>query len=125
MKEIKSIKSIGTPRKIELSIEPKTHVIVISQGDNEVKVTKDQVNSLRMLKEGTKYPDGVFTTKFPSNRFEKRDNDIIVASAVSEFNDSIVMLNSAQVDKIVRYMDKNRPYVTWERDLVRKGIVYW
>lgn len=121
---MKEIKSIGTPRKIELSIEPKTHVIVISQGDNEVKVTKDQVNSLRMLRDGTKYPDGTFTAKFPSNKFEKHDDNLIVASAVSEYNDSVVMLNSAQVDKIVRYMDKNRPYVTWERDLIRKGIVY-
>lgn len=126
MKEIKSIKSIGNQsKKIELFTEPKTHVIVVSQGDNEVKLAKDHVNSLRMLKEGTKYPDGVFTTKLPSNRFEKRDNEtIVVSSTASEYNDSIVTLNSAQVDKIVRYMEKNRPYITWERDLYRKGIVY-
>lgn len=122
MKEIKTVGNAS--KKIGLSIEPKTHVLVISQGANEIKITKDQVNDLRMLKEGTKYRDGVFTTRFPSNRFEKGDNGVIIGRAVSEFNDAVVTLDEAQVDKIVKYMDKNRPYITWTRDLIRKGIVY-
>ena len=123
MKETKTLTKIGG-KSINLSIEYPSHVIVISQGDNQIKVTKDQVNDLRMLKDGTKYADGVFTTQFPSNRFEKHDNGNIVARAVSEFNDAIVVLNPSQVDKVVRFMDKNRPKITWTRDLIRKGVVY-
>lgn len=123
MKETKTLTKIGG-KSINLSIEYPSHVIVISQGDNQIKVTKDQVNDLRMLKEGTKYPDGVFTAQFPSNRYEKHDNGNIVVKALSEFNDGIIVLNPSQVDKVVRYMDKNRPKITWTRDLIRKGIAY-
>ena len=120
---MKDIKNVST-RSINLSIEPKSHVIVIEQGDNQIKVTKDQVNDIRMLRDGVKYKDGVFTTSFPSNRFEKQENGSIVCLAVSETHDGLVTLNKEQVDKLVRYMDKNRPYITWTRDLMRKPSVY-
>ena len=123
MKETKKLTRIGG-KSINLTIEYPTHVLVVSQGDNEIKLTKDQVNDLRMLKEGTKYKDGVFTSQFPSNRFEKYDNGNIIIKAVSEFNDGIVVLNSDQVDKVVRFKDKHRPKITWTRDLIKKGIVY-
>lgn len=100
------------PKSIYLTVDRR--LMVVEQNSKKIKLTKDQVNDIRMLRDGVKYTEGVFTSKFPENRFEKIGKNSILATSM-ESQESIT-LDNAQIDKIVRFMDKNRPRLAWTRD---------
>ena len=105
---------------VQLSIEPKTRLLVIKQGDNEVKLTRDSVIGLKKLREG-KFESGVYTsTLLPRNRCTVAENGSITIVCKDEFEDNVVLLaNHKKLDDYQRvqdYVDKNKGRIAWERD---------
>lgn len=109
---------------VRLSIEPKTKLLVIEQDGNEIKVTRNQVNNLRKLREGS-FDGNVFTsTIIPRNRFQMDANGSIVATCINEYNnDTVTIKRHRKVDDLQRifdYVEKNKGRIAWDRDFKGK-----
>ena len=105
---------------VQLSIEPKTRLLVIKQGDNEVKLTRDGVIGLKKLREG-KFESGVYTsTLLPRNRFTVAENGTITVVCKDDWEDNtVVIANHKKLDDLQRineFVDKNKARIAWERD---------
>ena len=111
---------------VRLSIEPKTRLLVVEQDGNEIKLTRNQVNNLRKLREGA-FEDNVFTsTIIPRNRFQMDANGGIVASCLNEIsNDNVTIKRHRKKDDLQRifdYVEKNKGRIAWDRDFKGRFI---
>ena len=105
---------------VQLSIEPKTRLLVIKQGGNEVKITRDHVIKMRKLREGT-LPNGCFTSLLsPRNRFTMTESGTITIACKDEWEDNtVVIANHKKLDDLQRiseFVDKNKGRIAWERE---------
>ena len=105
---------------VQLSIEPKTRFLVLKQGTNEVKITRDHVIKMKKLREGT-LPNECFTsTLTPHNRFTMDDKGNITITCKDDWeNNSVVVANHKKLDDLARideFVNKNKPYIAWERE---------
>ena len=105
---------------VRLSIEPQTRLLVIKQGNNEVKFTRDAVIGMKKLKEG-QIENGVYTsTLIPRNRVTASENGQISIVCKDEWEDNIVVLKKkGKIDdyqRVVDYVDKNKASIAWDRD---------
>ena len=105
---------------VQLSIEPKTRLLVVKQGDNMVKITRDSVINMKKLREGG-FESNVFTsTLSPRNRFTMAENGSITIVCKDDYEDNIVLIaNHKKLDDLKRiqdFVDKNRARIAWERE---------
>lgn len=109
---------------VQLSIEPQTRLLLVQQGDNTIRMTRDQVNNLKRLREN-EFEDNVFTSTLkPINRFHKNDAGSIIASCVNDYgDDTVVIQNTKRYDDLARitaFVDQNRTRIAWSRDFRRR-----
>ena len=105
---------------VQLSIEPQTKLLVIKQGDNEVRFTRDGVIGLKRLREGF-YKEGVYTSQLiPRNRCTVTENGTITISCKDDWSDNVVVIaNHKKLDdleRIQQFVDKNKARIAWERE---------
>lgn len=109
---------------VQLSIEPNTRLLVVKQGDNEVKITRDHVIKMRKLREGT-MPNECFTsTLSPRSRFTMAENGTITITCKDDWSDNVVVIaNHKKLDDLARiqqFVDKNKTRIAWEREFKGK-----
>ena len=107
-------------KPVQLSIEPQTRLLVLKQGDNEVKITRDHVIKMKKLREGT-LPNGCFTSiLLPRNRFTMAENGTITVVCKDDYEDNtVVIANHKKLDDLQRindFVDKNKAKIAWDRD---------
>ena len=105
---------------VQLCIEPKTKLLVVKQGNNEVKITRDHVIKMKKLRDGT-LPNGCFTSLLiPRNRFTMAENGTITIVCKDEWSDNVVVIaNHKKLDdleRIQQFVDKNKAKIAWERE---------
>lgn len=125
MKEIKEphLKKVML-EPVQLSIEPQTRLLLVQQGDNTIRMTRDQVNKLKRLREN-EFEDNVFTSTLkPTNKFQKNDTGSIIASCVNDYgDDTVVIQNTKRWDDLARitaFVDQNKTRIAWSRDFKRR-----
>ena len=116
MEELKQIEL----SPINLSIEPKTRLLIIKQGKNEVKLTRDSVLDMKRLVEG-KINGKVYTsTIVPRNRFTASENGSITIVCKDDWEDNVVVITKhKKIDdyqRIIDYVDKNKARIAWDRE---------
>lgn len=105
---------------VQLSIEKPSRLLLVKQGDNVVKLTRDSVIAMKKLREGF-YKDGIYTSQLiPRNRFTVTENGNIVITCKDEFESSVVSIaNHKKLDDLQRILDfveKNKTKIAWERE---------
>lgn len=114
-----NLKSIDL-KPVQLSIEPKTRLLIVKQGDNEVKITRDHVIKMKKLREGTLPNDCFTSTLLPRNRFKIGENGTITISCKDDWGESVVtVVNHKKLDDLERiqeFVDKNKTKIAWERE---------
>lgn len=107
-------------RPVQLSIEPKTRLLVLKQGENEVKITRDHVIKMKKLREGTLPNDCFTSTLLPRNRFTVAENGTITVVCKDDWEDNVVVVsNHKKLDDLQRiqdFVDKNKGRIAWERE---------
>ena len=116
MQELKKIE-LGP---VQLSIEPKTHLLVIKQGTNEVKFTRDAVFGMKRVHDG-KIESGVYTsTILPRNRITASENGSISIICKDDWEDNVVVLKkNKKIDdyqRVLDFVDKNKATIAWDRE---------
>ena len=109
---------------VQLSIEPQTRLLVIKQGTNEVKITRDNVINMKKLREGKIEANAFTSTLTPRNRFSMAENGSILIVCKDEWEDNTVLIaNHKKLDDLQRiqdFVDKNRTRIAWEREFKRR-----
>lgn len=109
---------------VQLSIEPTTRLLVVKQGDNEIKLTRDSVIGMKKLREG-KFEGDVYTSSLlPRNRFKMAENGSITITCKDDYEDNVVFIaNHKKLDdyqRIQDFVDKNRARIAWDREFKRR-----
>ena len=107
-------------RPVQLSIEPQTRLLVVKQGDNEVKITRDSVNAMKRLRKG-EIQSGVYTSSLtPRNKFTVSENGFISIVCKDNWESNVVIIaNHKKLDDLQRiedFVNKNKARIAWERD---------
>ncbi len=103
---------------ISISIEPKTRFMVLKQGENEVRITKDDAYFIKCTGKGENpesYTSGVTGCHFATCGEEGKKGVII------SDNENTVLLKKRKKGKndfynVEQYVEKNRPRIAWNRD---------
>jgi hypothetical protein len=103
---------------VQLSIEPQTRLLVLKQGKNEVKITRDHVVNMKKLREGKIEATAFCSTLTPRNRFTVAENGNITIVCKDDYEDNVVLLTNKFHDlkRIEEFVDKNRGRIAWERE---------
>jgi hypothetical protein len=103
---------------VQLSIEPQTRLLVLKQGKNEVKITRDHVVNMKKLREGKIEANAFCSTLTPRNRFTVAENGNITIVCKDDYEDNVVLLTNKFHDlkRIEEFVDKNRGRIAWERE---------
>lgn len=105
---------------VQLSIEPKTRLLVIKQGDNEVKIARDSVVKMKKLREGRIEAMAFTSLLTPRSRFSVAENGTITIVCKDDWSDNVVVVaNHKKLDDLQRieeFVDKNRGKIAWERE---------
>ena len=103
---------------VQLSIEPQTKFLVLKQGKNEVKITRDNVINMKKLREGKIEANAFCSSLTPRNRFTVAENGNITIVCKDDYEDNIVILTNKFHDlkRIEEFVDKNRARIAWERE---------
>lgn len=109
---------------VQISIEPKTKLLQLQQGDNVVKITRDVVNNIRKLKEG-KYDTNTFTSKLtPINKVTLTTDNKITIVCKDDWEDNAVVLSKYRkvedVQRIFDFVERNKAKIAWDRDFFRR-----
>lgn len=120
MAELKKIKL----NPVQLTIEPKTHLLILKQGNSEVKITRDSVINMRKLRNGV-FEDNCFTSQItPRNKFTMSENGTITIVCKDDImTDAVIITKHRKLDDLERvenYVEHHKPYIAWERDFKRK-----
>jgi len=109
---------------VQLSIEPKTRFLVLKQGDNTVRITRDSVINMKKLREGKIESMAFTSTLTPRNRFSVDENGNITVVCKDDWENSVVVIaNHKKLDdlqRITEFVDKNRTRIAWEREFKGK-----
>lgn len=105
---------------VQLSIEPQTRLLVLKQGTNEVKLTRDSIIGMKKLRNGG-FESNVYTSNLlPRNRFTVAENGTITIVCKDDYEDNVVVLvNHRKLDDLQRvneFVDKHRARIAWERE---------
>lgn len=107
-------------KPLQISVEPKTNLLVLKQGDSEVKITRDHVINMKRLRDGSLPYDGFTSNLMPRNRFTIDDNGTITITCKDEWEDNeVIVANHKKLDDLKRiqdFVDKHKRVLAWERD---------
>ena len=107
-------------RPVQMTIEPQTRLLVLKQGDNEVKITRDHVIKMKKLREGTLPNDSFTSILSPRNHFKVAENGTIIIACKDDWEDNtVVVANHKKLDDLQRiseFVDKNKGRIAWERE---------
>lgn len=111
-------------KPVQLSIEPTTNLLLVKQGNNTVKLTRDSVIGMKRLREGF-YKEGVYTSSLiPRNRFTIDENGTITIVCNDEYeSNSVKIYNHKKLDDLERineFVNKNKASIAWEREFKRR-----
>ena len=114
MEELKKV----TLDPVQLSIEPQTRLLVLKQGENEVKITRDHVINIKKLREGKIEANAFCSTLTPRTRFTVANNGYVTIVCKDDYEDNVVILTNKLHDfkRIEEFVDKNRGRIAWERE---------
>jgi hypothetical protein len=105
---------------VQLSIEPQTRLLVLKQGKNEVKITRDHVVNMKKLREGKIEANAFCSTLTPRNRFTVAENGTISIVCKDDFeSNAVVVANHKKLDDLKRiedFVNKNKGRIAWERE---------
>jgi hypothetical protein len=105
---------------VQLSIEPTTRLIVVKQGSNEVKISRDSVINMKRLREGKYETNAFISSLVPRNRFTVAENGTITIVCKDDWSDNVVVIaNHRKLDDLQRiqdFVDKNKGRIAWERE---------
>jgi len=114
---------------VQLSIEQGTRLLVIKQGDNEVKLTREDINGLKKLREGgfneigpkgEKLLGGYITKLVPKSRCAVDENGSITITCKDEWESNVVVIvNHKKLDdfaRIQQFVDKNKARIAWAKE---------
>jgi len=111
---------------VQLSIEPQTRLLLVKQGENVIKLTRDSVSKLDKLRKGGLKDVGgktlkMFTTKLvPLNRCVLAENGYISITCSDDYeSNSVVIANHKKLDdlqRILDFVDKNKARIAWDKD---------
>lgn len=111
---------------VQLSIEPQTRLLLVKQGENVVKLTRDCVCKLEKLRKGELKDMGgrtlnSYTTPLvPRNRCVLAENGYISITCNDEYeSNSVVIANHKKLDDLQRILDfvnKNKARIAWDKD---------
>ena len=120
------MKNFKDLQPVQLSIEPQTRLLLVKQGENVIKLTRDCVAKLEKLRKGELKDIGGrtldrFTTKLvPLNRCVLAENGYISISCIDEYeSNSVVIANHKKLDdlqRILDFVDKNKARIAWDKD---------
>lgn len=125
MNEVKNIalKKV-TLEPVAISIEPKTHLLIIKQDNNEVKLTRNQIIGMKKLREGLIESNVYTSVLMPKNRFTKAENGQITVVCKDDWEDNVVVIDKHKkhddFERILSFVDKNRAKIAWDKDLKRR-----
>lgn len=109
---------------VQLTIEPKTRLLVLKQGENEVKITRDSVINMRKLREGKIESNAFTSTLTPKNRFSIGENGTITIVCKDDWeNNAVILVNNNKLDdfkRVQEFVDNNRARIAWEREFKRR-----
>ena len=114
---------------VQMAVEPQTRLLVVTQGENIIKLTRDDVNSLQKLRNG-EFNEigpkgekllGAFRTKLiPQSRCTVDENGNISIVCKDEYeNNSIVLANHKKLNDLQRVLDfvkKNNSRIAWSKE---------
>lgn len=119
------LKTMGTLSKItlkplEIGIEPRSRLLYIQQGENVIRMTRDEINNLRKLRNG-EFRDSQFAGQIlPRNYYELKENGNIVAKSTDGDITNTVLIQKTKkfddVERIVSFADLNHGNIAWTRD---------
>ena len=107
-------------KPVQLSIEPQSRLLLVKQGENVVKLTRDSVIAMKKLRRG-EYKEGVYTSSLvPRNRFQVSENGYISIACKDDVDSNVVVIaNHRKLDDLQRisdFVDKNKTRIAWERE---------
>ena len=107
-------------RPVQLSIEPQSRLLLVKQGENVIRLSRDSVIAMKKLREGF-YKEGVYTSSLvPRNRFTVAENGYISITCKDDLESNVVVIaNHKKLDdlkRIIEFVDKNRTKIAWERE---------
>lgn len=114
---------------VQMAVEPQTRLLVVTQGNNTIKLTRDDVNNLQKLRNG-EFNEigpkgekllGAFRTKLiPQSRCTVDENGNISIVCKDEYeNNSIVLANHKKLNDLQRVLDfvkKNNSRIAWAKE---------
>ena len=116
-------------KPVQLSIEPQTRLLSIKQGDNEVKLTREDINGLQKLRngdfneigpKGEKLLGGYITKLVPKSRCTVDENGSITIICKDEWENNVVVIaNHKKLDDLARiqqYVNKNKSRIAWAKE---------
>ena len=115
------LKKVSLDSVVELSIEPKTRLLIIRQGDNEVKLTRDAIIGMKRLHDGEN-ANGVYTsTLIPRSRFTASADGAISIVCKDDWESNVVLLKKhhKKVDdyqRVIDYVEKNKARIAWAKE---------
>ena len=114
---------------VQMAVEPQTRLLVVTQGNNTIKLTRDDVNNLQKLRNGGfneigpkgEKLLGAFRTKLiPQSRCTVDENGNISIVCKDEYeNNSIVLANHKKLNDLQRVLDfvkKNNSRIAWAKE---------
>lgn len=114
------LKDISLP-PVGISTSKTTKFLTIKQGENEISLSRDAINNLRMLREG-KFENSynMFSRPMLKTKFSMDENQNITATCD---NDTVVLRKTKRYDdvkRILEYTDKHKKNIAWEREFRRR-----
>ena len=111
---------------VQLSIEQGTRLLLVKQGDNVVKLTRDDVLKLAKLRDGELKDMGgktlsSYTTQLiPRSRCTVAENGSITITCKDEWESNVItIVNHKKLDDLARiqqFVDKNKGRIAWARE---------
>lgn len=111
---------------VQLSIEKPSRLLLVKQGDNVVKLTRNDVIKLDKLHKGELKDIGgktlnVFTSQLiPRNRFTVAENGYIVITCKDEFESNVVVIaihkKLDDLQRILDFVEKNNTKIAWSKE---------
>ena len=109
---------------VDIGIDRKARLIVVKQGGQTIRLTKDQVSVLNRLRKGEMPNDGYITTTFPRTRFKVMNEDMISMCSDDGSEKNLIVLKRTRkyddLERITAFMEANRPRIAWSRDFKKR-----
>jgi len=130
------LKKVSLDSAVKLSIEPKTRLLLIRQGDNEVKLTRDAIIGMRKLHDGENSNEAYVSPLIPRSRFTVAQDGSVSIVCKDEWESNVILLKKHTKEKtilgkkvmlpiddyqrVLDYVDSNKTRIAWAKEF--KGM---